>query len=99
EAASQLAVDLRFGHFDMTDEIPGAGGDKARRDDAVRVVGIQNIAGDLFAYELRIRKVFVEGSDNVVPIRPGIGARLILVVAVRIAVVRNVEPVPSPAFT
>ena len=36
--------------------------------------------------------------DHVIAIRPGIRARLVLVVAVRLAVVHDVEPVPAPAF-
>ena len=61
-----------------------------------RVSRLQHVAGQLFLDELPIRPVLVEGADQVIAIGPGVGPRLVLVVAVRLAVVHDVHPVPRP---
>ncbi len=48
--------------------------------------------------ESGVRLVGVEGADHVIAIGPGVGARLVLVVAVRFAVMHHVQPVPGPAL-
>ena len=60
--------------------------------------GTQHIAGDLLADEPAVGKVAIEGRDHVVAIRPGMVAALVLVVAVRVAVMGHVEPVPAPSL-
>ena len=63
-----------------------------------RVFGKQRVSGDLFLHEAAVRLVAVEGADNVVAVRPGVGAGLVLVVTVSVAVVDDVQPVACPAF-
>ncbi len=58
--------------------------------------GEEHVAGDLLLHEPGVRLVRVERADDVVAVRPGVRPRLVLVVAVRLAVVDHVEPVPRP---
>ena len=60
--------------------------------------GKQHVAGHLFLDEPAVRLVLVERPDHVIAVRPGVGARLVLVVAVGVAVMDHVEPVPAPAL-
>ena len=87
-----------FAQLDMAHEVPRAGGDEAGRDRASPVFGPEHVAGDLLANEPAERKVGVEGGDHVVAIGPGMVAALVLVVAVGVAVMHDVEPVPAPAL-
>ena len=96
EVASDLAVGLRLGHLTMADQIPGAGGDKSDRLVAVGGIWMERVTGDLLFNELGVWLVGVEGTDDVVAVGPGIGPGLVLVVAVGVAVVDNVEPVAGP---
>ena len=70
----------------------------AGRDRASSVFGPEHVAGDLLADEPAERKVGVEGGDDIVAIGPGMVAALVLVVAVRVAVMHDVKPVPAPAL-
>ena len=63
-----------------------------------RRAGEEHVAGELLLDEPVVRLVGVERADDVVAVRPGVGPRLVLVVAVRLAVVDDVEPVPRPAL-
>src|SRR5205823_3784070 len=92
------AVRFALGKFNMPDEIPWARRDETGRDRRLRVVGPKNVAGKLFLYEPRVRNVIVRGLDDVITIRPGIGARFIFVVAMRFAEVNNIEPIAGPTF-
>ena len=67
-------------------------------DDAVGIVRVQHVAGHLLPDEAAIGLVRVEGPDDVIAIGPGVIAAFVLVVAVRVAVVDHVEPVPAPAL-
>ncbi len=96
EVAGDPAVDLGLRHFRMADEVPRPGRDETGRLDAVARVGLEHVAGQLFLDELPIRPVLVERADQIIAIGPGIGPRLVLVVAVRLAVVHDVHPVPRP---
>ena len=98
DVAGDTAVELGFRHLGMADEIPRAGRDESCRLNAVACVGIKRVAGDLLAHEQVVRFVAVECADDIVAIRPGVGAELVLVVAVCVTVVDNVEPVARPAF-
>ena len=60
--------------------------------------GQQDVAGNLLADEPAERKVGVEGGDDIVAIGPGMVAALVLVVAVSVAVMDDVKPVPAPAL-
>ena len=96
EVPGDLAVDLRLGQLGVADEVPRPGGEEPERLDAVRRAGEQHVAGDLLLHEPRVRLVGVERADDVVAVRPGVRPRLVLVVAVRLAEVDDVEPVPRP---
>ena len=98
EVAGDLAVDLGFRQLGVADEVPRAGGEEAERLDAVRRAGEEHVAGDLLLHEPRVRLVGVEGADDVIAVGPGVGPRLVLVVAVRLAEVDDIEPVPRPAL-
>ena len=76
----------------------GPGGDEAERLDAVGRAGEEHVAGDLLLHEPGVGLVVVERADDVVAVGPGVRPRLVLVVAVRVAVVDDVEPVPRPAL-
>jgi len=57
------------------------------------------IAGELFGDKPVERLVRVEGTDDIIAILVGVGARRIgVAVAVRIRVTRDVEPMAAPAF-
>src|SRR5262249_13414828 len=58
--------------------------------------GEEHVAGDLLLNESPIGLILVEGADDVIAVRPGVGAGLVLVVAVGVAVVDHVEPVSAP---
>lgn len=98
EMPGDLAVGLRLGHLAVADQIPGPGGDEPDRLMAVGRVGIEHVAGHLLRDELCVGLVVVEGTDDIITIGPGIGPGLVLVVAMRVAVVHDVEPVPGPAL-
>ena len=98
EVAGNLAVGLRLGHLAVADQVPRSRGDEADCLLAVGRLGKEHVAGYLFLDEPGVGLVGVERTDTKVAIGPGIGPGLVLVVAVRVAVVDNVEPVPSPAF-
>ena len=91
-------VDGPFAQLDMADEVPRAGGDEPGRDHALRIARPEHVAGHLLADEPAEGEVAVERSDDVIAIGPGVVAALVLVVAVGVAVVDDVEPVPAPAL-
>ena len=99
EVASDLAVGLGLRHLAVADQVPRAGGDETDRLLAVGRIGKEHVAGDLLLDEPGVGLVGVERTDHIIAIGPGIGPGLVLVVAVRVAVVDDVEPVPGPAFT
>ena len=63
-----------------------------------RWVGGEDVAGELFADELIERLVVLEGVEHVVAVEAGFGDGIIGVVAGRVGVAHDVEPVASPAF-
>ena len=60
--------------------------------------GRWNIAGDLVADELVVGQVGVEGLDDVVAVRPGIGSLGVDLKAMGVGVAHDIEPVLGPAF-
>src|SRR5262249_15280415 len=78
--------------------VPRSCREEASGDGRPRVAGEEDIAGNLFADEASIRPVVIEGPDQVVAIWPGVLARAVLVVAVRLGEVDNVHPVSRPAL-
>jgi hypothetical protein len=62
-------------------------------------VGVgQQVAGELLDREAVERQVGVERVDHPVAVAPGVGAVVVLFVAVRVGVARLVEPVAAPAL-
>src|SRR4051794_24595480 len=61
-------------------------------------MGRSLVSGDLLSDELVVRLVVVETANDVFAVRPRVGSWLVFVVAVRFAVVNDVEPVSCPAF-
>ena len=51
DVASHLAVDLGFGHFDVTDEVPGSSGDKSQAENAIGLPGKENISRELLLHK------------------------------------------------
>ena len=64
----------------------------------LRIFRVQFVAGDLLTDELVIGLVSVEGLDDVVAVRPDIGAVGILAVTFGLGVTGKVQPMLSPAF-
>ena len=58
----------------------------------------QQVAGDVFDHELVEGQVGVEGADDVVAVAPGVGDVEVELVAVRLGVADQVEPVAAPAL-
>ena len=96
--ARDAAVDLGFRNFNVPDEIPRAGGNEAKPKDAVGRAGKERIAGNLFLHKPGVRFVFVERTNNVIAIRPGVGPELVLVIPAGVGVLHHIEPVSAPAF-
>src|SRR5262249_36987560 len=65
----------------------------------LRVVWRDLIAGQLFQNHLMEGFVLIEGSNNVVPKRPGIVSQQVLLVSGALAETNHVKPVASPSFS
>ena len=98
QMARDHAVHLRLRHLRVPDEIPRPGRDEPECLETIACSREQHIARQLLLHETRVGLVLVEAADDVIAIRPRVRARLILVVAVRLAVVNDVQPVPRPAL-
>ena len=98
DVANSLLFDGAFADFDLSDPVERACCDEAEGDDAVLRAGVEHVAGELLPHELRERLVLVKSANDVIAIRPGVGADLVLVVAVRVTVVNDIEPVPRPSL-
>ena len=77
-----------------------AGGDDLLATTGIvgRWVGGQDVAGELFADKLIERLVVLEGVDHIVAVEASFGDGIVGVVAGRVGVAHDVEPVASPAF-
>ena len=93
-----LLVDSSLAQLHVSHKIPRPRGDETRGDDAICFVGIEYVAGQLLLDEPPVGLVGIERTNDIIAIGPGMIAAFVFVVAVRIAVVRYVEPVASPAF-
>ena len=96
--ARDESIGLGDGQLDVADEIPRPGGDETQRRSKFWLIRKKRVRRQLLLHESRIGFVAVERVDDVVAIRPGIQAGLVLVVAMRLAEVNRVQPVPRPAF-
>ena len=91
-------VDGALAQLDVPDEVPRSGGQHAEADHAVLGAGVERVPRDLLGDKARIRFVLVERADHPVAVGPRVLAQLVLVVAVRLAVVHDVEPTPRLPF-
>ena len=75
--------------------------DVTGRDDprAAVSVTVEQITRKLFADELVVRQVTIEGVDHPVAVLDHLRDRIVRVVARRVGVPHNVEPMSSPAFS
>ena len=83
-------------HRDHQGVIPRPGRQETERHRGLGVLGKKRVARHLLLHEARIRLVIVQRPDHVVPIRPGVPARVVMIVAVSVGVVRDIEPMPRP---
>ena len=90
-----LLVLLRDG---LRAERQEAGGDDAALVDLAAIAAGQQIAGDLFPHELVVGHVAVECLDDVVAVLPSVRIAVILVVAGRVRIAGNVQPMAAPAL-
>ena len=63
-----------------------------------RIIGMNEIAGDLFADELVVWQISVERVDHPVSISPGIRNRMIGVLAGGVGITNNIQPMSAPVF-
>ena len=84
----------RMSRSELSSQGPAAR--KPRRDGRSRLVGEQDVGGDLLLDEPGVGLVGVERLDQVVAIGPGVGPDPVLVVAVGLGEMGQVHPVPRP---
>ena len=82
----------------LADFVVRPGDEEAGGDQGVGVVRVQGVAGELQPRELVVGEVLVEGVDDPVAVAPGVGAELVPLEALALAVTGDVEPVARPAF-
>jgi len=87
------ALDLVAGIGHIGAEEIETGGDQRHR-----IVWIKLIARQLFANEARIGLVGIEGGNDIVAVAPGVGADLIVFVAVAVGIAGEIEPMPPPTL-
>ena len=71
---------------------------KTRSDHRLRSYLIEFVSGDLFANELIVGHIFVEGPHDVIAIAPDERFGRIALVTVCFGVADHIHPVPRPAF-
>ena len=98
EVFGDAAVEFPLPHFNVADQIPRSRRDKSESGDSVLGAGKQDVTRDLFLDELGERFVAIQTPDDIVAIRPGIHARLVLVITVSFCITRHIEPMPRPGF-
>src|SRR5262249_9008621 len=79
EVGGSLSIDGVISDVTKGTLVPRPGGQKPGGDNCLRIVGIQNIAGDLFQDKAGVRFIFIERTNEVVPIGPGVGPGAVLV--------------------
>ena len=71
---------------------------KGRGQPLARRRARQQVAGQLLDREAIERHVGVDRVDHPIAIPPGVGPRVVLLIAVGVGIAGQVEPVPAPAF-
>ena len=85
-------------HILITDVVVRPGDEKRAADFSFRPVLTDQIAGEMFDYELIERLVVVERADHVVAKRPEIVDEKIPLETIALTKANDVEPVPPPAL-
>ena len=67
-------------------------------DDAVGIVGVHLVAGELLSDELVVRLVVVEALDDEIAETPDVRLGAVAFIAIGFAIADDVEPVPAPLF-
>ena len=93
----QEALAGDFGDF-HAGEFPGAHAEETGGDDEFGVVRVEFVTGDLFANELVVGFVVVEGANDVVAVAPGVAAFEVVGETGGVGVANDVEPVAGHAF-
>ena len=73
--------------------VPWTGDKEAGGGDHLRILGVEQIPSELFADELCIRLIAIEGVDDPVAVAPDV-----VLAAIGFAEANYIEPVASPAF-
>ena len=87
-----------FAHPHHQRLIPRPGGEKTQRHRGLRVRGKQRIACHLLLHKTGVRLVLVESANHIVAIRPRIRPGVVVVIAMRVRIVRHIQPMPRPMF-
>ena len=90
-------VDRLIAMFDHA-EVAGAYGRLIELFRFVEARGLQQVAGELFADELVVRDVGIEGADEVIAVAPSLWDGGIAFAAVRVGVADEVHPVTGEVF-
>ena len=98
EVFRNAPVELAFADLDVTDEVPRSRREEAEGDDAIGRARKEHVTGHLLPDKTTIGFVFVKAADDVVAIGPGVVAGFVLVVAVGLAIAREIEPVLAEFF-
>ena len=99
EHLSEAMVEGIFAHAHHQGLIPRPGGEKTECHRGLRVCGKQRIARHLLLHETGVCLVLVKSANHIVAIRPRIGSGVVVVIAMRVRIVRHIQPMPRPLFT
>ena len=91
-----LPGDLRDFH---PGQLPRAHPQKTSRDDALWIIGIEFIPGDLLPHESVKGFVFVKSPDDIVTISPGIATLVVVGETSRVGIANHIEPVLGHPLT
>ena len=98
QVAADLAVERVFADVAQRAFVPRPGSEETGGHGCPRIVRKEHVAGHLLLDKTAVGHVLVEGPNQVIAIRPGVVARPVLVMAVRLSEVDDVHPVPGPAL-
>src|SRR5262249_1667601 len=70
-----------------------------RGDQAVVIPVIEFVAGQLLDDKPVVGFVLVERFDDIVPVSPGVGDIIIMLIAGAVGIARHVQPEPAPSFS
>ena len=92
EGSGRASQDGALG-LHLSDEIPGSGSQKTDGDVGVRILGPDDIPGNLFLEEAKVWLVLVERLDDIVPVPPGIGSAFVPFETMSVGIMGQIKPV------